>query len=281
MKFVRSLFPRNALDSIEKYLPALAVNVIKYVFSEMEYVPQGWYALKGWNDQGVADAQERHWPILLKNLQGRGPLGVSHFPWRTTREHRGDHNIMMSYGYVAALASRKQDRLSILDWGGGVGHYYLYTKALLPEVEIDYYCYDVPQLCRLGRKLQPEARLYDDERDVLGRAYDLVVSSSSLHYFEDWRAVIRKIAAAARGFLYVSRLQTVASAASFVAVHRVFRAGYTEYLSWCINCQELVSCVQECGLELVREFVFSDGWTIRGAPEKGVSRGFLFRRPAG
>jgi putative methyltransferase (TIGR04325 family) len=98
---------------------------------------------------------------------------------------------MISYGYVLALAARKKDKLTILDWGGGVGHYYLYSKALLPEVGIEYHCYDVPNLCRLGRKLLPEIHLHDDERDLFGRQYDVVVSSSSLHYFENWREQAR------------------------------------------------------------------------------------------
>jgi putative methyltransferase (TIGR04325 family) len=280
MKFTRPNSPRKGLKKIAESFTPFVKNVVKYVFSEMEYVPQGWYVIEGWNDPRVADAQERHWPTLVQNLQGPGPLGISHLPWHTTREDRADHNIMMSYGYVLGLATRKKERFSILDWGAGVGHYYLYTKALFPEVAIDYHCYDVPNLSRLGRTLLPDAQWHDDEKDVFGRKYDLVVSSSSLHYFEHWREVMRKLAAATGEFLFVSRLQTVNVAPSFVALHRPFRAGYAEYLSWCINCREFLSCAQECGLELVREFVFSEQWTIRGAPEKGDCRGFLFRRRA-
>jgi putative methyltransferase (TIGR04325 family) len=278
MKFYRSGFASKSVRRVAEYLSPFILNVVKYVFSEMEYVPQGWNAVKGWNDQSVADAQEQHWPTLVRNLQGPGPLGVSHLPWHITRDDRADHNIIMSYGYVLALAARKKDVLSILDWGGGVGHYYLYSKALLPEVGIEYHCYDVPNLCRLGRKLLPEIHSHDDERDLLGRQYDVVVSSSSLHYFEDWRDQVRKLAAATRGFLYVSRLQVVNCVPSFVVVHKVLRAGYTEFLSWSINRQEFLSCAEECGLELVREFVFTEQWTIRGAPEKAECRGFLFRQ---
>ena len=278
MKHPRSSSPRQGLKKVAHHVAPFFVNIIDYVFSEMECVPQGWHSIKGWNDSSVVSAQERHWPILLRNLQGSGPLGVSHLPWHTTREDLADHNIMMSYGYVLASATRKRDSISILDWGGGLGHYYLYSKALLPEVAIDYHCYDLPDLCRLGKTLVPEAQLHDEERDVLGREYDLVVSSSSLHYFEHWGEVFRKLAVVTREYLYVSRLQTVSVAPSFVVRHKPARDGYREFLSWCINCHELLSCAQECGLELVREFVFTERWTIRGAPEKGDCRGFLFRR---
>jgi putative methyltransferase (TIGR04325 family) len=279
MKLFRSTLLGRSLKKVAGYLSAPILGIVKYVFAEMEYVPQGWHVIKGWHDQSVAEAQEQHWPTLVQNLQGPGPLGVAHFPWHKTREDRADHNVMMTYGYVLALAARRKEFLSILDWGGGVGHYYLYSTTLLPEVGLQYHCYDVPNLCRLGRKLLPEIHLSANEGDFLGRQYDLVISSSSLHYFQDWRQEVRKLAAVTHEFLYVSRLQTVTRAASFVAAHKIYHTGYGEFLSWCINRQEFLSCVEECGLDLVREFVYYNKWTIRGAPENGDCRGFLFRRP--
>jgi len=227
----------------------------------------------------MAEAQEKHWPIIVRNLKGPGPLGVSHLPWDTSRELRTAHNVMMSYGYVLALAARNKHRISILDWGAGVGHYYLYSKVLLPDLEIEYDSYDLPKMCEIARKLQPDIRAHENESDLVGNNYDLVLSSSSLHYVEDWREQLRKLAAFTHEFLYVARLQSIVVAPSFVALQRVFRDGYTQFLSWCINRNEFVACAEECGLKLVREFVFAKPWTVRGAPEKPESRGFLFRRP--
>ena len=257
-----------------------ARNIAGYILPEMECVPQGWYAIKGWNAASIAEAQERHWPDLVRNLQGPGPLGVSHLPWNVSREDRNCHNTIMSYGYVLTRAARHRDRLSILDWGGGIGHYYLYSKVLLPDLDIEYDCYELPPMCQVGRKLQPEIRMHDDERDFLGKRYDIVLNGSSLHYVEDWRRELGKLAAATGEFLYISRLQSVSVAPSFVALHKVFRDGYAEFLSWCINRNEFVTCAEENGLELLREFVFTERWAIRGAPEKAEGRGFLFRRPA-
>jgi putative methyltransferase (TIGR04325 family) len=265
-----------------KFLPPFVLGGAKYLFPEMTYEPRGWYikdhGSEGWYEMSVAEAQERHWPTLVENLQGVGPLGVAHFPWSVTREDRANHNAMMTYGYVLALAARKKENISILDWGGGAGHYYLYSRALLPEVGIEYHCYDVPRLCHVGRTLTPEAQFHDSDAALVGAQFDLVVSSSALHYFEAWRDIASKLAAYTREFLYIARLQTVSRAPSFVARQKLYRAGYTEFLSWCLNRQELVSCVEKMGLDLVREFVFGEKWSIRGAPEKVDSRGFLFRR---
>lgn len=273
----------KALSRSAYYVPPFVRETIRYILSDREYMPDGWSTedsrIKGWNDESVARAQEKHWPTLVGNLQGSGPLGVSHLPSRTTREDRADHNTLMSYAYVLTLAARKRDSLTLLDWGGGVGHYYLYSRALLPEVRIDYHCFDVPCLCRLGRRLLPEVRFYENAADVFEKQYDLVISSSSLHYFEDWRKVVGNLSAVTGKFLYIARLQTVLSKPSFVIVQRPYSFGYfTEYLSWCLNRIEFLNCVKEAGMELVREFVFDEDWLARGAPEKGQSRGFLFLR---
>jgi putative methyltransferase (TIGR04325 family) len=280
---IRALFLRRRFAGFTRLLPPLAVDAAKYALSEWNYQPGGWRADGlsggGWNHESVAAAQEKHWPVLVRNLEGTGPLGVSHLPSQMAREDCADHNAMMSYGYVLAQAARNKDRLSILDWGGGAGHYYLYSQALLPELALDYHCYEVPSLCRVGRRLLPGVQFHEGADKLAGTQFDLVISSSSLHYFEDWRETARVLAGHTGGFLYVARLQTVNRAPSFVVKQCPRSQGYnTEYLSWFLNRGELIDCAGRLGLELVREFVFGESWMVRRAPEKGECRGFLFRR---
>src|SRR5690348_12354486 len=125
----------------------------------------------GWDRQSVAAAQEAHWPVLLRNLEGTGPLGISHMPTRTTRDDTGDHNTMMSYAYVLARAARNKPSLSILDWGGGIGHYHLYSRVLLPEVPIEYHCYEVAVLSRLGARLQPSVHFHENPETLAGAGF--------------------------------------------------------------------------------------------------------------
>ncbi|HEY7090275.1 MAG TPA: methyltransferase domain-containing protein [Tepidisphaeraceae bacterium] len=271
---------KRGIAGLARRIQPLAQNIHDYFFAEMDYAPRGWggQSSNGWDDRAIAEAQAKHWPTLARNVEGTGPLGVAHFPWCLGREDRIHHNIMMSYGYVLARAARNKDAISILDWGGGVGHYCLYSKALLPEVKFDYHCFDVPPMCEVGRKLLPEAHFYSEEAALEGKTFDLVISSSSLHYFENWREAAQKLAAASHDFLYVARLQTVFSAPSFVAVQHADRKPYGDLRGWCLNQGELVSCLSDAGMQLLREFVYAKSWAVRGAPEKAETRGFLFRR---
>src|SRR5262245_11437293 len=119
---------------------------------EWEYVREGWRwqdpRVKGWNVKSILETQKAKWPDFLRMVQGNGPLGAAPRPaiaCETSVLSDNDyaaHNTLMAYAYVIARASWKRDRVSLLDWGGGIGQYYFISKALLPEIEIEYHCKD-------------------------------------------------------------------------------------------------------------------------------------------
>jgi putative methyltransferase (TIGR04325 family) len=255
------------------------------VVREWEYIPEGWdYAqthpeVKGWDVEEVARIYERKWPKYVDIMQGTGPLGVAHESDLTTNEDVNSHNTIMAFAYAIALAAHRLDTISILDWGGGIGHYYLMAKALLPGIEIDYHCKDVPVLANFGAELLPEQHFCADE-SCLERSYDFVMASGSMHFTKDWRSVFAGLRKATQGYLYVTRQPSVVQSASYVFVQRPYAYGYnTEYLGWCLNRAELVGEGEKLGLTLVREFILAERPPIANAPEPCQYRGFLFRSP--
>src|SRR5262249_44788363 len=150
-------------------------------------------------------------------------------------------SLIVAFAYVLARAAHGRDRISLLDWGGGIGHYYAIARAVLPEIELDYHCRDLPLLAARGRALLPQARFHDDD-SCLERRYDLVVASSSLQYGEDWRGTLAGLARATSDFLYVTRVPLAVQVPSFVVIQRAQRHGYgTEYLGWVLNRDELLA----------------------------------------
>jgi putative methyltransferase (TIGR04325 family) len=272
-----------AFRAARQFLPPLLSDWLRFRFSEFTFAGTAWPRPPsggGWEHESIVEAQVRHWPLLKRNLEDAGPLGVSHLPGHDGRADVSDHNIIMSYAYALARALSGRRTLSVLDWGGGLGHYLLYSRALFPGVDFQYHCLDLPAMCAAGRRLQPDACFHDDARELVGLKLDLVISSSSLHYFEDWRGTLRDIAAMVGGWLYLSRLQCVEQAPAFVAVQRPRSAGYgTSYPSWFLNRRGVLAAALAEGLALEREFLFDERWYVRRAPEQGRSRGFLFRKP--
>src|SRR5258708_36545633 len=188
---------------IKLILPPLVVKLAKVIYArgwrrtkpEWEYVPQGWQAakvdanIKGWNVQAILDTYIAKWPDFVASLQGTNPLGLSPEAEPDLKNDIRFHNIMMTYAYALGLAAHQRAQISMLDWGGGIGHYYLISKALLPDVQVDYHCKDLPIFAAHGQQLFPEAHFYADDQ-CLNRHYDFVLASSSLQYAQDWASVL-------------------------------------------------------------------------------------------
>ncbi len=254
---------------------------------EWEYVPEGWQRARrpdaptgGWDVDQVARSYLEKWPRFLEALAGTGPLGIGHevpAGGAIGRDDIFNQNAVLAFSYALARAAATTKTLSVLDWGGALGHYYMLARRLFPDLNFDYHCRELPSICAQGRSVLPEVEFHDGD-DCLQRPYDLVLASNSLQYHEDWRPLLTKLAAATEGWLFLSRVPIAAEQPSFVVLQRAHAYGYgTEYLGWVFNRDELLQAAQEANLVLAREFVLLPGWQIPGAPDHVAHSGFLFR----
>jgi putative methyltransferase (TIGR04325 family) len=124
----------------------------------------------------------------------------------------------------------------------------------------------------------PDVHFHETVESCLGRRYDLVLSSSSLHYSEKWREVAALLVEMTGSYLYITRIPIVQRAPSFVVLQRPYSLGYrTEYLGWFLNRHEFLDALRALGMELVREFLVEERPFVHRAPEQGEYRGFLWR----
>jgi len=281
-------------DTIKSFIPPIVLQLIRDRRSksyrridnpEWEYIPEGWsYArkhpeVKGWNVRAILETYKRKWPRFVEIVQGTGPLGVAHESELTANIDLCSHNTIMSFAYALTQAALYRTSLSMLDWGGGIGHYYLLAQALLPTMEIEYHCMDVPLLANYGAELFPDQHFYSDD-SCFQRSYDFVLASASMHYAEDWKSLLTRLREVTQGYLYVTRLPIVRNAPSYVFLQRACCYGYdTEYLGWCLNRREFLEAAQGSGLVLVREFIIGENPNIVNAPEACQYHGFLFNTP--
>lgn len=279
----------NSKQLAKQILPPFLVNLAYWMKQKMrpippewEYIPQGWrYAdnhpeVKGWNVDDILAVYRQKWPGFANHVGGTGMLGIAHEGNITIDNDIYAHNASLSFAYVLALTARQQQTISLLDWGGGIGHYYLLAKSVLPQVNINYHCKDVPVLAEYGQTLFPNQHFYTDDQ-CLNRRYDLVMASTSLHYTPDWQNLIKRLAGVANRYLYIAQLPTIFKQNSFVFVQRCYNYNYnTEYLGWCLNRQEFLQVAAEANLTLIREFTYGYRPIIHKAPEQNEYRGFLF-----
>jgi putative methyltransferase (TIGR04325 family) len=249
---------------------------------DWEYLPGGWpnaeAGAQGWNAESIVQTQLDRWPAFVSSVEAPAPFGLSNESAGGQPDY-AVHNTIMSFGYVLARAAQGHRSLALLDWGGGIGHYCVYARALLPELDLDYHCRDLPKLVAAGRAVLPGESFYSDDDEALARRYDLVVASSSLHYSREWRPLLARLAEATDGYLYVTRQPFVENAESYVVVQRPHRHGYqTEYPGWFLNRHEFLAAAGDSGLKLEREFLINEVPNVPNAPEAADYRGFLFSR---
>lgn len=240
---------------------------------EWEYLPDGWPMISegvpGWNLQSVVDAFETRLRIMQRRQEATVPLGSD----------LNMHNSLVSFGYVLARAGMPGGKLSILDWGGGLGMHRVAAKLLLPELEIAFHCQEVPVVGSRGRELMPDVHFLADGEVPLSQAYKLVMANNALHYARDWQTVLSGLADSSSEWLYISRLPTVMSVPSYVTLQRFFHTDYqTASPCWAINRLEFLNLLSGRGFVVEREFYSPDRPLIPGAPEHVEYSGFLLRR---
>lgn len=275
---LRSMVPPSLRRSIKRTFRDYFKRTI-----EWEYLPEGWRSaqldrdIKGWNVTDICETYKVKWPIYINYLEGTGPLGIAHESDLKTNTDISFHNTVMSYSYALTLASRMKSTISMLDWGGGIGHYYPLSQALVPDLQIEYHCKDMAVFQEYAKSLFPDAHFYTDEA-CLDRQYDFVLVSSSLQYVQDWERLLQKLSQATNGYIYITRMPFVENAAPFAFVQRPYFYGYnTEYIGWCLNRTLFLEAARNAGLRLVREFVTGEAPYIDGAPEQNRYLGFLFQ----
>ena len=271
---------------IKLFLPPVVCKGAHYIRDlfrkpALEYAPAGWRTPldagqnQGWNVDSVIETERAKWGTFCQNLAGTGPLGFSHeHTDLSVIRNPNFHNVHISYAYVLALAAHKKDRISVLEWGGALGHYYQVGKAVLPDVAIDYHVKEVPLMAQAGKQLNPEVHWYDDE-SCLQRDYDLIMLTGCIPYMPDWADVLQRIARAVKKYLFLFRLPVVEHSLSFIAIQRLYNS---QMLHQQLNQTEFLEAVKKTGLTLTREFVVGDRPYIKGAPEQCEIRGWLFRR---
>lgn len=257
---------------------------LRAALAEWEMVPrERWPEAGGWDHASIAETQVAKWPDFIDSLQPPRPFGVSHEAPTGGPVDIGPHNTTMTFAYVLgrllAEAPTGGAAPSVLDWGGGLGHYAAIAARLYPHATFDYVVKDLDALATAGRKVLPDVTFVSSDAEALSRRYDLIYASSSLHYSRDVYGCLAGLCDSADRWLMVTRTPFVEDSDDFVVIQRPHRYGYhTEYAGWFLNRRKFVDFVTARGFRLEREFLLDERPVVPNAPEQCRYRGFLFER---
>jgi putative methyltransferase (TIGR04325 family) len=276
-KFTKVLFPLIATN-----LWGAGWRTVFGAQSGMEYAPNSWKTSqsgeewKGWNVERIVNAKKAHWNEFCEKVQGTGPLVYSPESVDVIDSRKVSiHNVYMTYAYVLALAAHRKTHVSVLDYGGGVGHFYQIGLTLLPDVTLEFHCKEVFLMAEAGKGLNPNIRWHTDD-SFSEESFDLVMINASLQYIWGWQDALQHLARAVKsgGYFFLTRLPVV-KGPSFAAIQRMCD---TKMVHWQLNEDAVLHLVARTGLRLIREVFVGDRPYIRRAPEQCELKGWLFKR---
>lgn len=280
--FVKNCLPPFIVMIFRRTERLFSTIFMKNKKEEWEFVSMSWPKKensRGWLENSIASTQRKKWDEFNQALNKPDPLGIAHEAIELNHEDFCTHNLVMTFGYILGLVAQSKKSLSILDWGGGLGHYYLFSKTLYPDIHIDYTCKDTMLLCNEARALLPEVQFQSIPEKVFEQQYDLVFASCSIHYEENWQVLIENLISSSKKYIYLTRVPIVEGSASFVILQRPHLYGYnTEYISWVFNRDEFLEQIYRHKVKLLREFLVDKHPLVHNAPKQGKFSGFLFEK---
>lgn len=158
----------------------------------------------------------------------------------------GEHTLLP---LLASAVCESAGKVSILDFGGGMGVTYIHLISSLPNCAVSYYVVEREGIARGGAELfAGDARIHFLSELPAGSDFDIVYMSSALQYVEDYPSLLRMLVAyRAKYFLFVKLssgdFPTYATAQKNVAG--------TTLPYWFINVGEIIELMAAGGYSLI------------------------------
>ena len=188
---------------------------------------------------------------------------------------------------VVASSGPAGRKVTVLDFGGGMGSVYLSVLATVADREaLEFHVVEGEAICKAARKMYagyPSIRFHDS-LPKLDSAVTIIHAGSSLHYVEDWKGLVRSFSEYNPEYFVCADLPA-GDIETFVTRQNYYGK---KIPVWFWNIEEFVSVVEDFGFRLIyRARYISSSELVRQAmkmenfPEKyrlGCCCQLLFRR---
>ena len=165
---------------------------------------------------------------------------------------------------LAALVCEESGRVSILDFGGGLGFTYVpVAHALVEKSCLDYHIVEVERICELGSQLFKDDDTVHFHVSLPGHIQvDIVHMGSALHYIEHWAEVINELVAYQPRYFMFTDLP-----AGDIPTYTTAQNYYGSRIPcWFFNINEVIATMSSVGFELLFKSTYIA--TISGKEEE-------------
>ena len=156
---------------------------------------------------------------------------------------------------VVALVGDDKERISILDYGGGMGTSYLNCLSAMRGsnvTKIDHHIVDLEDTIEYGIKLYPKDMGIHFHRDipVALKNVDIVYIGSTLQYINDYQALIQRLAKLTPKYILLTDYFT-SEAETFATAQVNMKGRRMAY--WIFNLSEIVELITQQGYKKIYE----------------------------
>jgi putative methyltransferase (TIGR04325 family) len=182
---------------------------------------------------------------------------------------------------VAGAAAAGRPRLSVVDFGGGVGSAFVQLMSSLPPtVELDCVVVDSEEIAASGRRLfGPDQRIrYVTSLSEAPLRPDIIYLNGVLPYIDDYAQVLEQLAARQPRFILLARL-AAGNVPTFAS--RQLNLPGRVFAYWFHNLDELIGILQRSGYALASHSYGEHEYDLSNFPDThrvGRFRNVLFAR---
>lgn len=175
-----------------------------------------------------------------------------------------EHNLLP---LLVAAAYRDRPKVTILDFGGGMGISYIHlTKSLVGAHDIDYYVMERERICVAGSPLFEMDKHVHFLRSAFPATLprpDIVHLNSVLQYIEDYSGFLREICSLRAEFILFVKL-SAGDIPTYATAQRNVPGSVIPY--WFINSNELIELMASQGYTLLFKGALSNRYNQENFP---------------
>lgn len=150
---------------------------------------------------------------------------------------------------LVAVTLAERERVSVLDFGGGLGTGFLVLAKAMPDTfdRIDYTIVDVDGIAAAGRQLfagKKGPAFFSKLPDA--ESCDIVHAASVLQYVEDWRSLVGRLASYGARFLSLADM-FIGEFETYVTLQNYYTS---KIRHWFFNARELIGEIEKNGYKL-------------------------------
>jgi putative methyltransferase (TIGR04325 family) len=183
---------------------------------------------------------------------------------------------------LTAVANRILGKVTIVDFGGGLGSGFIQILARAPTVNVEYHVVDLPRMCMAGKQFYgAEPRIqFHTALDEVKVSPDIVYASGVLQYIDDYAGQLSSLVGNGPAWFLLARTPIV-DVPTFATRQLNLSGQIIPY--WFFNRLEIIGVLRNLSYELIFENFTGVDYDQSNFPEThriGRMRNMLFAREA-